>query len=369
LEVLSEHSERGLVTKEPSQCHLNMSRIKRTFIIIASILASAMIPATQTAAASEMSEPHENIHSAADLETKGFSFNPKVSSVFLTEIFGETMMQTWYNLVDAVIEGKDTFPCPDQETYNWVMGQFPDRCFPVFTQLIEPVYGGTVENGTARFLYKTSKEECEAKIAEFEIMVEDILNSTMEPDYSDLEKALALYRCFYSGYEYDQDTFERQQEGSAEDLSSYQALKKGTGICQEISTAYSYLLMQAGVDATIMMGESLLYDYNHQWSYVRINGNNYHIDPTYALGQYGSLEFFMMTDEKRSEEFDPGHFVIASTYTQDHDHPDYAADDDTFSPLWNTNLDDFDHDAHIIYSYAYDDDGNPVRQKFDYSGF
>ena len=127
--------------------------------------------------------------------------------------------------------------------------------------------------------------------------------------------------------------------------------------------------MQAGVDATIMMGESQLQGYNHQWSYVRINGNNYHIDPAYVLGEYGNLEYFMMTDKKRSEEFRPEDFVIASNYTQDHAHPEYAADDDIFSPLWDTSLDDFDHDEHIIYSWAYDKGGSPVRKEFIYTGY
>ena len=296
----------------------------------------------------------------------GSDFNPKVSSVYLEEVFGEAMVQTWYNLVDAVLAGEDTFACPDQETYDWVMGQFPDRCFPVLTQLIEPVYGGAVENGVARFLYKTTREECNKKLEEFVNLIEGILNETMEEDYSDLEKALSLYRYFYSTYEYDQETFEKRQEGEVVYTSSYRLLTEGTGICSEIATAYSYLLLQAGVDATIIMGESQLYDYDHQWSYVRINGNNYHIDPTYVLGMYSSLEYFMMTDQKRSDEFCPEDFVIASTYWQDHEHPEYVADDETFRPLWEANLEDFDHDAHVIYCWVYDNSGNPVRMEFDY---
>ena len=301
--------------------------------------------------------------------TQEFVFDPKVSSVYLDEIFGEDIMAVWYNLVDAVLAGEDTFACPDQETYDWVMGQFPDRCFPVLTQLIEPVYGGAVENGTARFLYKTSKEDVCDRLLEFEALVEEILNKTMKADYSGLEKALSLYRYFYCTYEYDYDTFEKQQEESVDYLSSYRFLTEGTGICQEIAPAYSYLLMQAGVDATIMIAESQLYDYNHQWSYVRINGNNYHIDPTYVLGTYSSLEYFMMTDEKRSEEFLPEEFVVAGSYTQEHEHLGYIADDDTFSPLWDLSLDMFDPDENIIYGWAYDEDGNPVRMEFDYNGY
>ena len=303
-----------------------------------------------------------------NIEAQAFVFNPKVSSVYLDEIFGEDIMAAWYNLVDAVLAGEDTFACPDQETYDWVMGQFPDRCFPVLTQLIEPVYGGAVENGTARFIYKTSKEEAYNRLLEFEELVEDILNKTMKTDYSALEKALSLYQYFYSTYEYDYDTYEKQQEESVDYLSSYRFLTEGTGVCQEISTAYSYLLLQAGVDATIMMGESQLYNYNHQWSYVRINGNNYHIDPTYVLGMYSSLEYFMMTDEKRSEEFLPEEFVIVGSYTQEHEHPEYIADDDTFSLLWDISLDRFDPDENIIYGWAYDETGSPVQIEFEYSG-
>ena len=66
-----------------------------------------------------------------------YVFQPKVCSVWLEEVFGETMCETWFNLVDAVMAGEDTFACPDQDTYDWVMGQFPIRCFPVLTELID----------------------------------------------------------------------------------------------------------------------------------------------------------------------------------------------------------------------------------------
>ena len=298
-----------------------------------------------------------------------FAFQPKISSCYMDEIYGNTIVQTWYHLIDAVYAGEDTFACPDQETYNWVMGQLPDRYLPVLTQLIGPVYTDSVENGMARFVYSASVEEVRTRLDAFEELVEDILNQTMQTEYSDLEKALSLYQYFYSTYEYDEETFQKQQEGDNPWLSSYRFLTEGIGICQEISTAYSYLLLQAGVDATIMMGESQLYGYNHQWSYVRINGKNYHIDPTYVLGEYSSLEYFLLTDEKRSEEFLPEQFVIAGAYSQEHSHPEYRAEDDSFHILWDTNLEYFDHDTHTIYSWKHDENGNPEAVIFDYGEF
>ena len=61
---------------------------------------------------------------------------PKICSVFHEEVFGKTMCETWFNLVDAVMAGEDHFACPDQHSYDWVMGQFPEQCFPILKQLI-----------------------------------------------------------------------------------------------------------------------------------------------------------------------------------------------------------------------------------------
>ena len=84
---------------------------------------------------------------------RAYVFQPKVCSVFMKEVFGETMCETWYHLVDAVMAGEDTFACPDQHTYDWVMGQFPRRCFPVLTDLIDYTWdwSHSVKNGVASF--------------------------------------------------------------------------------------------------------------------------------------------------------------------------------------------------------------------------
>ena len=317
-------------------------------------------PGTEVEAAAEQEEARTEKES----EKGHFAFQPKVSSVYLDEIFGEEMVQTWYNLVDAVLAGEDTFACPDQWTYDWVVYQFPDRCFPVLNELIEPSFE-PVEDGVAHIVYKTSREEFETKMTEFETLVTDILNETMRDDYTDLEKALSLYRYFAHHYVYDYDTYDRMYtESPPPVLTSYSLLTEGTGVCQEISAAYSYLLLQADVDATIMMGE------DHQWSYVRINGKNYHIDPTFALGANDSLEYFMMTDEKRAQDgFPSEHYVIASAFTQEYGAPDYKADDETFAPVWYTYLDSFDHDTHTLRVYVYDEADEPVYSAFDYGGF
>ncbi|MBQ9593873.1 MAG: hypothetical protein IJR36_08365 [Lachnospiraceae bacterium] len=296
-------------------------------------------------------------------EPESFVFQPKVSSAYLKEIFGETRVETWYHIVDAVLAGEETFACPDQDTYDWVIYQFPNKCFPVLEGMYTADYGSPVEGGVGRLIYTMPEEERTKRIEEFEALCTEIMNQTMSPEYSDLENALSLYRYFCSTYVYDTETYDRMRDEYVDDLSAWRLLTTGTGICSEIAPAYSYLLMQAGIDATVMMGG------DHEWSYVRINGKNYHVDPTFGLQSDDSLEYFMMNDEKRAEYFDPNEFVICSVYTQEHEHPDYVADDDTFRPLWTAYLDDFDHKTHIMHCHTLDDNGNAIPMKFDYTGY
>ena len=301
-----------------------------------------------------------------------YVFQPKVCSVYMEELFGRTMCETWYNVVDAVMAGEDTFACPDQHTYGWVMGQFPDRCFPVLTELIERTWdgGNSVVDGRAGFTYLVPREEAARRIAEFATQIEEILNDALEDDYSDLEKALALYNYFARHYVYDYETFESMKE-SAPDLRCIHVFNTGTGVCQEISFAYSYLLMQAGVDATVMSGHRTYDNSAHQWSYVRINGHNYHIDPTYVLNNMDSLYYFMMTDGQRfrADSYDPSTFIVTSNYSQDYPHPDYVADDETFSPIWNYMLYSFIPEENKLVCYREDDNGEMDTIEFDYSGF
>ncbi|MBR0082177.1 MAG: hypothetical protein IJP98_05515 [Clostridia bacterium] len=296
-----------------------------------------------------------------------YTFRPLVCSVYLEEIFGKDMCDAWANLVAAVMAGEDTFACKDQHTYDWVMGQFPERCFPVLTELIDYAWDRehSVIDGVASFTYLVPREEAAARIAEFAAQIEGILNEVLEDDYSDLEKALALYDYFARTYEYDYETYWKMYEAYVDYTSSYRFFQTGIGICHEISSAYSYLLMQAGVEATIMMGS------DHQWSYVRINGQNYHIDPTFVLDSDRSLSYFLMTDEQREYNgYGKEEYVIVSNYSQDHPHPDYVADDDTFRPLWDKNFETFFHDTHtILCRDMSEDDCTWSYFEFDYAGY
>ena len=297
-----------------------------------------------------------------------FTFQPKVASKYLSEVFGETMVETWFNLVDAILAGKTEFACPDDHTFKWVTGQFPDKCLPPLhghIWAVDPDH--PVKNGVARFMYDVPYTELMAQIAEFSKMVEGILNETMKPENTDFEKALLLYRYFDTHYVYDWDAFEDNEQGKAYYLSSYRMLTEKKGICQEISVAYSYLLMQAGVEATTVSGQ------NHQWSYIRLRGHDYHIDPTWVLSNHDNLAYFLMTDEQRFDADGGGYskdrFTYVSNYAQDHPHPDYAANDETFAELWDGYFDSLDQENKILNYVNFAEWDETPTKAFSYKGF
>ena len=303
-----------------------------------------------------------------------YMFNPKVCSVFMEEVFGPDMCEAWFNLVDAVLAGEDTFACKDQYTYDWMMGQFPEHCLPILKELIDYAWDRehSVKDGVASFTYLVPPEEAKARIEEFGTQIEDMLNVVFEDDYSDFEKCLTLYIYFSDHYTYDWDTYAKMSDEYVDYTSCYRFFETGIGICHEISSAYSYLLLQAGVQATTMSGNRSLDQMGHQWSYVRINGKEYHIDPTYVLGTGGALRYFMMTDAKRREEdfYDPATFYAVSHYSRENPHPAYVADDETFSPLWDLFFESLDRKTHtVVCPIEVGDYGEWSYFTFDYTGY
>ena len=302
-----------------------------------------------------------------------FVFQPKVTNVYQKEVFGQTMIDAWYNFVDAVMAGETTFACPDNDTYNWVMGQFRDPCFPLLYEITDYAYDRSepVKDGVGSFTYTIPEDEVPKRIEEFIEFIESILNEVMKPDYSDFEKCAALYKYFADNYTYDYDMFDRTQQGYVFEACSMRCFREGKGICAELSIAYSYLLMQAGVEASVMSGQREYDNLGHQWSLVRINGKNYHIDPTYALDAYDSLSYLMMTDDRREvmDSFPVSTFFAVSHYSKEHPHPDYAVTDDFFAPIWDYYFEALFPDEDILRCWRYSEGWEKEYFDFDYSGF
>ncbi len=296
-----------------------------------------------------------------------YEFKPIVMSSIFKDIMGEDMYWAYCNYVNAVRNKEDSFEVKSEKDYDWMIGQFPTQFYPIYGVYTESNYAGAFKDGRATFQYKIDKEELAAKEKEFEKTVMNIVNENIRDDYSDFEKVLALYLYFAKTYSYDYDALNMDPIEKDKKLSSYRFFFDKKGICFECAGAFNYLLLQAGVDVTSGGGYSYSGKDGHAWSYVTINGKNYHVDPTYVMGQPGNLTYLMMTDSKREIEGDykKNEMSIACHYKEDHNGSKYDADDDFFSPLWGGTLTSWDHKKNVIY-YT-DFEGN--EKTFDYSKF
>ena len=235
----------------------------------------------------------------------GYRYNPHPYSSIVALAVPQDYWDSLYNLSDALRVGADTFECSSQEAYEWCMNEsfisvfIPAACLRVTGESTD---GSTpYENGVGRIYYKMPVDEFVTREAEFETLVEDILNTNLEADDDDFEKCLKLYDYMESNYDYNHD-LDTEEELKSNDGYVYTALHNHLGKCIDLSSVYAFLLNQAGVEA-VEVG-CFADNMDHSWDYVIINGEGYFIDPTWALkstrdSDFLLLDYFMMTSEKR----------------------------------------------------------------------
>ena len=104
----------------------------------------------------------------------------------------------------------------------------------------------------------------------------------------------------------------------------------------------------------------------HEWSIIKLDGKNYHIDPTFGVEDKDNLSFFLMSDKQRKDTYfyDDKDFNYVAFYNPEFV-PDYTAADETFKALWDYHMSLFDHEAKKIECWKYAGEGKESFT-FDY---
>ncbi|MBQ3786239.1 MAG: hypothetical protein II799_03095 [Lachnospiraceae bacterium] len=200
--------------------------------------------------------------------------------------------------------------------------------------------------GVGKICYRMPKEDFLDRVKAFEKDVTDIINSTVKPSYSDFEKCFALYEYMESDYTYDYDWPPDTKDGLV-----YNCFMTHTGICGELASIYTYLLMECGIDAVTVEDSKM----SHAWTLVTLDGQPYHVDPTWGLKDAPEdqlyLNYFMMTNADRiRDDFDPNYWtltLLADPFLTDYD-VDILAEDDRYSCFRGSYLVSADYDADTI---------------------
>ncbi|MBP5462413.1 MAG: transglutaminase domain-containing protein [Lachnospiraceae bacterium] len=297
-----------------------------------------------------------------------YTFNPHVVSPFFDKD-NEEARGLFFALIDGLRAGEDSFPCPDNQTLDRCgnrLNQLIRYCFPMALEYAYCDYG---ENGRAKIIYRTGRETYQTKEQAFEEKICAILNDVLEDDYTDMEKALALYEFMteYCDYDYSKkDDLLDGERGIYQ--SAYRVLLEKKGVCWEIASLYAYLLMQCGIGAEVVSCESIdKEEPGHAWVYLELDGKGYLIDPTWGLtyDRLPDLEFFLFTDELRESR--DGFLVEAAQIIgykayESREKFSFDAVDTLYSALWNGWYLGFDKEAGCIYYF----DRDCKIQRFDY---
>lgn len=293
-----------------------------------------------------------------------YTFNPHVFSTFYLKEHGTDRRDIFFRYVDALRAGADGFECPNEGYANWSSGKFANMFFPVAGLYADAEYVG---NGWAQITYKIPKEEFLEKERDFEKRIEAILNDVLEDDYTEFEKALALYEFLTEYTVYDYEMMEHNEEW-ADRQSSYRVLTEKRGICGEIAILYQYLALQCGVDMDECVGMPVNpADDMHAWDYIKLDGKGYLIDATWGMTakRMPILEYFLFTDELRekrdgysTDSVDVGFnglYGARKVYS-------FEAVDTRYSALWEGSFVAFDENEKCI--FYRDRDG--AMHRFDY---
>lgn len=188
------------------------------------------------------------------------------------------------------------------EIYSQVVNENPELFF-VEGGCNYQSMDGIVSNVLPNYLWgkkavNVLTEEQKSQIRQKQTALEQVVNGILaqvDPDWSDLEKALFLHDYLATHAQYDETLQIRD---------AYTILVEGTGVCQAYTLAYRLLLNRVNITSGTVTSTSL----NHIWNILLIDGNWYHVDVTWddpikdRLGRVRHAYFCLSEDKLKTTE-------------------------------------------------------------------
>ena len=286
-----------------------------------------------------------------------YRFNPHVISEEYRMIYGEGIDEEFFSLCDAILTKEKTFTCSSKERFHQLLS-ISNTCFPLAQELIDKDKS-SVKDGVCHLAYRYDDKKTDEIIRSFKNRVVSVISAAVPYEEPDFIKAMELFTAVANKDMYDESY-------SLEDslkIRTYRSIMSDTGICQEIAAEYIYYLLQVGINAIPCSSLNADHSEAHEWALVKLDGQYFHMDPTYATGHPDSLHFFGMDDVQR--EYYGDFPKDGYTYAESDALSGCAATDRTFEKVWLAEKYEIDHiDKKIIlteintgkrYEYGYED--------------
>lgn len=174
---------------------------------------------------------------------------------------------------DAVLSTTDKSVL--DQIFACVMGDHPELFYVEGYQYTEYMYGSEVTGITFSGTYAMSKEEAD----QTRVLIDQKAASCLADipvDGDDYDTVRALYEWLIGNTEYD------PAAGNDRDIRS--VFFEGRSVCQGYAKAMQYLLQKADITCLFVTGYTG--DERHGWDIVEVNGEFYHLDPTWGDVSY-----------------------------------------------------------------------------------
>ena len=130
--------------------------------------------------------------------------------------------------------------------------------------------------------YITSKEEYDAKYAEYKEKLDSIVTDIPQ-GLTDVEKVFYIYNYLALNFEYQSDY---DDEAGTTIRDAYNFFTQGKGVCMAYSYAFIAIMNELGIESTLAIDNAD----NHAWNIVLLNDKAYHIDCTFADPLFGNYD-------------------------------------------------------------------------------
>ena len=269
-----------------------------------------------------------------------YEFNPHVISKEYVTLYGKEIEEVFYSFCDAVLNGESKFKCESKEQFNIVLS-ISRVCLPIASQYVDKdkIY---VENGIGYISYKIDRDELLINVSRFKEKITNLISLSVPYKEDDFVVAMELLTAVANKDKFDEEGLSLD---NALKWQSYRAIMDNEGICQEIAGEYIYYLLQVGINATTCSGLSKDKEFAHEWVVIELDGEHYHIDPTFTIDHKDSLAFFCLDDTMREQY---GNFDMQNLVYADSSQIKYKIQSKKYKELWGAENYTIDHEKRKI---------------------
>lgn len=181
------------------------------------------------------------------------------------------------------------------------------------------------------------------RITVLRIEFEEKANSVLEnlsTEAESFEKEVKAYQYLSRFVKYDDGLAKSIEENNVEipiQQSAYGALCMKSTVCSGYAKAFQYLMLEFGVECLSVYGKVEETEY-HQWNIIKLDGNYFHVDPTWGKvllirsEQFVNYDYLNLSDKQIGKTHTPEPFKNPETGQQlSYDYPACTTENSSFN--------------------------------------